>query len=70
MNETSSLTYEQGEKLDIIGEELFETYRNVRDARENVAEANEHQRRARSKYVYLSILLLLGVAVGVMVILF
>ena len=23
MNETSTLTYEQGEKLDIIGEELF-----------------------------------------------
>jgi hypothetical protein len=33
INETSTLTYEQGAKIDIIGEELFETYKNAHYAR-------------------------------------
>lgn len=33
MQETGVLVHEQGEQLDIIGEELFTTYRNVTDAR-------------------------------------
>lgn len=30
MQETSNLTFEQGEKIDIIGEDLFHTYRNAK----------------------------------------
>jgi len=31
------MTYEQGAKIDIIGEELFESYKNAHYARENLA---------------------------------
>lgn len=67
MNETSNLTFEQGEKIDIIGEDLFETYRRVKDARENITEANEHQKKARRKYIYLSLMLLLGLAITIII---
>lgn len=69
MQETGVLVHEQGEQLDIIGDEIFTTYRNVNAARENVTEANEHQQRARRKYVTLSLLILLLLAVGAVVLL-
>ncbi len=68
MQETGVLVHEQGEQLDIIGEELFTTYRNVNDARENIAEANELQQRSRRKYIYLSMLILVLLAVGALVV--
>lgn len=40
LQETAVLAHEQGEQLDVIGEELFTTYRNVDLARENINEAN------------------------------
>lgn len=69
IQETGVLVHEQGEQLDIIGDEIFTTYRNVNAARENVTEANEHQQRARRKYVTLSLLILLLLAVGAVVLL-
>ena len=69
MQETGVLVHEQGEQLDIIGDEIFTTYRNVNAARENVTEANEHQQRAGRKYVTLSLLILLLLAVGAVVLL-
>jgi syntaxin 16 len=69
VQETSALTYEQGEHLDAIGEHIFGTYRNVDEAREQLIEANEHHQRARRKYVYFSLMLLIGVAVGLLLLL-
>ena len=69
MQETGALVHEQGEQLDIIGEEIFATYRNANAARENVTEANEQQQRGRRKYVTLSLLVLLLLAVGAVVLL-
>lgn len=69
IQETGVLVHEQGEQLDIIGDEIFTTYRNVNAARENVTEANDHQQRARRKYVTLSLLILLLLAVGAVVLL-
>jgi syntaxin 7 len=64
LQETAVLTHEQGEQIDIIGEELFSTYRNVNEARDNLVEANESQQRARRKYVYLSMIILVVLAVA------
>jgi hypothetical protein len=64
LQETGVMVHEQGEQLDAIGEELFTTYRNANLARENVTEANESQQRARRKYVYLSMLILVVLAVA------
>lgn len=64
LQETAVLAHEQGEQLDVIGEELFTTYRNVDLARENINEANESQQRARRKYVYLSMIILVVLAVA------
>jgi t-SNARE complex subunit (syntaxin) len=64
LQETGVMVHEQGEQLDAIGEELFTTYRNANLARENVTEANESQQRARRKYVYLSMIILVVLAVA------
>ena len=69
MNETGQLVHEQGEQIDIIGEDLFVSYKNMKQARENLVEASDHQRRAKGKYVFLSLLVLLGLAFGALIIL-
>lgn len=53
------MVYQQGDKLDIIGDDLFHTYKNVSLATGELNEANQHQRKAKKKYIVLSILLLL-----------
>jgi syntaxin 7 len=68
IQESGVLVDEQGDQLDIIGEEMFTTYRNVDAARENISEANDHQQRARRKYITLSLLLLLVMAVGAIIV--
>ena len=40
VNETSSMVDEQGEKLDIIGDELFDSYKNIGLTNQNLSQAN------------------------------
>lgn len=69
IQETSIMTYEQGQKLDIIDEQLFTSYNNVKDAKQQIIEANDYQKKGRTKYVFLSLLVLIGVVVSIVLIL-
>lgn len=63
VNETSNLTYEQGQKLDIIGEDIFNSYKNVVMAETELDEANQLQKKSRRKYFVFTLFLLIIVAV-------
>ena len=63
--ETARMVHSQGEKLDIIGEEVFGAYKNLNMANEELNEANKQQRKGRKKYILL-MLLLIGIVTGVL----
>lgn len=63
------MTHQQGEQLDIIGEEMFDAYKHLKGAREELSEANEEQKKAKRKYVVLSFVVLLGLAIAAIMLL-
>ena len=68
--ETSQMVYEQGENLDIIGDDLFESYQNVKYGNLELEEANKQHRKSRTKRVTLCMLLFVGLAGGVFLMFF
>lgn len=67
VTETSDLAYQQGDKLDIISDDIFHTYKNMSLANTELAEANQHQRKSKRKYIALSfiILIIVGAILGI-----
>lgn len=63
VNETADLTYAQGDKLDIIGDDLFISYKNVVLANGELEEANQNHRKSRKKYIVFSLLLLIVIGI-------
>lgn len=61
--ETANMVHSQGEKLDIIGDEVFDAYKNLSMANEELNEANRQQRKGRKKYIVL-MLVLIGMVTG------
>lgn len=59
MKETENLVYVQGEKLDMIGDDIFHTYKNMNLANTELEEADRTQARSRKKYIVLSLMILL-----------
>lgn len=62
------MVYEQGDKLDIIGEDIFQSYKNVGLANTELEEANQAQRKSRRKYFLFSLFLVVVVAVLLVII--
>ena len=62
--ESSNMIYDQGDKLDIIGDDLFTSYKYVETANEELSEASKHQKKARNKRIFLGLLLLLIICAG------
>ena len=57
------MVHQQGEKLDVIEEELFTTYKNIEMSNDQLQEANKKHLRSRRKYVTCSLIILLVVGV-------
>lgn len=64
MNETYTLAEQQGEKLDIITDDLFITYNNITFANQDLEEANKSQRKSRKKYIVFSLILIIAIMVA------
>jgi t-SNARE complex subunit (syntaxin) len=62
MNEIADMTEKQGAELDIIGDDIFNTKKNVVMARGNMEEANEHHKKSRTKVVVFTGLVLIMTA--------
>lgn len=63
VHETSNLVYEQGDKLDIIGDDIFHSYKNVTLANTELDEANLNHKKSRKKYMVFSLFLLIVIAI-------
>jgi t-SNARE complex subunit (syntaxin) len=50
VKETSKLVEEQGGRLDIVGDELLNTYKNMEGVNSELLQANTYQRKSRKKY--------------------
>lgn len=64
MNETYTLAEQQGEKLDIITDDLFITYNNITFANQDLEEASKSQRKSRKKYIVFSLVLIIAIMVA------
>ena len=53
------MVYDQGDRLDIIGDDLFTSYKNMEMTNQELSEANKQHKKARNKRVCLSFLVLL-----------
>lgn len=55
----------QGEKLDIIGDEMLKTRKNVELGYEELKEADETQRKSKKRKIAMGMTMLLAVALGI-----
>lgn len=62
VSETADFTYAQGDKIDIIGEDLFTSYKNVVLGNGELDEANVQHKKSRKKYILFSLFILLVIA--------
>ena len=70
MSETAEMIERQGEDLDIIGDDISRTHKNVEMAGRQVVEASDYQKRTKRKYIvfaFLVIMLCLLVMVPVLI---
>lgn len=57
------MVYEQGEKIDMIGDDIFHSYKNVSLANDQLSEANANQKKSKRKYMVFTFLLLIIIGV-------
>ena len=69
MLETNAMTLEQGEHLDLIGDNIHDTHKNVEVSAKNVSEANLHHKRSKKWVFVLSGTIVAVVVVALIVVL-
>lgn len=62
--QTTNMVYNQGEQLDIIGDDMFHAHQNIQAGNRYIEMAEQHQHRSRNRCLFLMFLLVL-IAVSV-----